>query len=382
LTHYTSYGNLAPSYRVNLVSGAIPADWAFARNSTTWGFNSSGFLTSYSTNTPCFDYNPQTLAPRGLLIQETRIQRILNSRGFDQSGWTASNVTVSKNVTGLDGVANSAYTVTASAGNGTLLQPITITSAAYSGTVYLKRVTGTGTISITMDGGTTWLDVTSSLSSSVWNRVTKIQTLANPSFGIRISTSGDAVAIDQAQVEAGAYPTQPIVSTGTTVTRNADFMICSNISWMKSTEGSFFCEFERVPEASLGTGTGIIVEANDASFNNRMYMVHRQTDTRWAGTSNTVATGDTGFFPVVTNASTKIVGSYRWNHMATAASSTPYWAVATNSANATPASLTLLGMGCRPASSNSGDTFMNGWFKMFRYYNRVLSKNQMKELTR
>src|SRR5579871_6199535 len=59
---------------------------------------------------------------------EARTNDALWSNDLTQSAWTKTNVTAALNATGPDNVANSASTITASAGNGTILQAITLLS--------------------------------------------------------------------------------------------------------------------------------------------------------------------------------------------------------------------------------------------------------------
>ncbi len=131
-------------------------------------------------------------------------------------------VTLAQTATGLDGIANSATTITARQDNATILQAVNIVSAARCSSAYVKRRTGTGTISFTQDGGSTWTDITALINSSTWSRVQLTSTLANPSVGFKIGTSGDAIDADVVQNEAGSVATSPIVTTTATVTRNAE----------------------------------------------------------------------------------------------------------------------------------------------------------------
>ena len=161
---------------------------------------------------------------------------------------TIDNVSVRESViqvtqaTGLDGIANTATTLTAAAAGAIILQPITLASAARCASAYVKRRTGTGTISFTQDGGSTWTDITSQINSSTWSRVQITATLANPSVGFKISTSGDAIDVDCVQNEAGAVATSPIVTTTTTVTRNADSDTYQTASNWSDTAGTAYIE--------------------------------------------------------------------------------------------------------------------------------------------
>ena len=109
---------------------------------------------------PRFDYNPSTLAAKGLLIEGSRANVVLYSNDLTNAAWTKTNITAALNQTGADGVANSASSITASAANGTVLQSITLASSQRIQSALVKRITGTGVINMTTDGGTTWVAVT------------------------------------------------------------------------------------------------------------------------------------------------------------------------------------------------------------------------------
>ncbi len=159
----------------------------------------------------------------GFRREAAATNNLLHSRDLSNAAWsTKTNVTAAKTATGLDGIANTATTLTATAADATILQPISLTSAARCASAYVKRRTGTGTISFTQDGGSTWTDITSQINGSTWSRVEITATLANPSVGFKISTSGDAIDVDCVQNEPGAVATSPIVTTTATMTRPAD----------------------------------------------------------------------------------------------------------------------------------------------------------------
>lgn len=133
------------------------------------------------------------------------LNRLYYSEDFSQSNWAKSNVTVgSDNATAPNGKAV-AQAITASVANGTCLQAVVDISAARYGSIYLKRKTGSGNIQVTLDGGSTWTTVAV---TGEWVRLGAGQTLANPSFGIRIVTSGDAVYAWGAQLEDATAATR------------------------------------------------------------------------------------------------------------------------------------------------------------------------------
>jgi len=165
--------------------------------------------------------------------------------------------------TGLDGIANTATTLTATAADAIILQPITLASAARCASAYVKRRTGTGTISFTQDG-TNWTDITSQINSSTWSRVQITSTLANPSTGFKISTSGDAIDVDCAQNEAGAVATSPIITTTAAVTRNADSLTYQTASNIDFAVGTVFCEISSY--SYLSTRIALEVGASGWSY--------------------------------------------------------------------------------------------------------------------
>jgi hypothetical protein len=131
-----------------------------------------------------------------------------------------TNITAARDVVDLRGLANSASRLTATANNATALQSITTASATRVTSFYLRRITGTGTVEITQNGGTNWTAVTL---TGDWQRFSiPFATITNPQIGIRIGTSGDVIAVDAAQCEIGTFPTSPILTEGTALTRQAD----------------------------------------------------------------------------------------------------------------------------------------------------------------
>lgn len=156
-------------------------------------------------------------------------------------GWCKINVATTKDQTGIDGVVNTATRVTAIANNGILFQPVSLASGGRASSVFLKRITGSGTIQITLDGNN-WSSV--DISNSQWRRLILSGTVTNPAIGIKLFTNGDEVAIDYAQVEDGTGVTSPILTTSSMATRAKDTPFVYNFdSWWNRTYGSFYFDF-------------------------------------------------------------------------------------------------------------------------------------------
>jgi hypothetical protein len=119
----------------------------------------------------------------------------------------------------VDGISNAATLLTATGAQAVCFQTVILASGSRTSSVYLKRITGTGTVQVSLDGST-WSTV--ELSTSEWRRVVLSGTVTNPVVGVRIAVSGDAVAMDYGQVEDGAFATSPVLTTGATATRAAE----------------------------------------------------------------------------------------------------------------------------------------------------------------
>lgn len=237
----------------------------------------------------------------GLLIEEARTNRILWCRDATQSNWTKTNVTVAKTQTGIDGVANSASSLTASSANGTCIQTITLTSGSRTGSVYLKRITGTGNVQITLDG-TTYSTV--DLSTSEWRRIVLSGTVTNPTVGIRIVTSGDAVAMDFAQIEDGGFATSPIMTTSATagVIRAAEatnINLTNSISILDYQSGTCLVNFKPYVTPISGAENNIINVGGNNGYFNFSNSITSRFALRAAGDLNGSVTGH--IFPLTDN---------------------------------------------------------------------------------
>lgn len=146
---------------------------------------------------------------KGYFSEGQRTNLALYSNDFSNAAWTKSNLT------------QSSGTITATAANGTLLQTVTSTSQVHTFSIQIKRKTGTGDISLTLDNGATW---TTKTISATWTRYEVTQTLANPVFGILIATGGDEIDIRHSQLEAADFSSSPILTTSASTSRNSEFL--------------------------------------------------------------------------------------------------------------------------------------------------------------
>ena len=202
--------------------------------------------------------------------------------------------------TGIDGIANTATTLTAAAADAIILQPTSgIASADRCASAYVKRRTGTGTISFTQDGGSSWTDITSSINASTWSRVQITATLPNPSVGFKISTSGDAIDVDVVQNEAGTVATSPIVTTTTAVTRNLDSLTYQTAGNIDFAVGTCFSRFK---------SSGSLTSRYSVSLTNGYsYINSSGANTAWSTYDGTTIVAKTGLDDMTSQTVNRIV---------------------------------------------------------------------------
>jgi hypothetical protein len=246
----------------------------YARAGNMNHFNSSGVLTSLGANVAAFDFNPGTgLGCKGLLLEDATTNEMLHNRDWSNAVYSASNVTAVKNATGLDGVANSASTLTADADSGTITQAITLGSAKRTSSVWVRRKTGTGTIEFA-DDAATFADITAALNTSTYVRVFNVRTQANPSVGFRFGTSGDAIEVDMGMCEPQDIPTSPIATTTGSASRSASNLTMTDVSWLSETEGTLYLEFQL---DELGATSRIAANFSDGNSSVNRFTFFAQT---------------------------------------------------------------------------------------------------------
>lgn len=208
--------------RLNFLGPALDGQAAFTRATTANYFGSNGLMQQAASGAPRFEFDPTTLTPLGMLMEDSRTNICLRSSAWTNATWvkTTTSATAASQ-TGPDGTS-SYGSLTASAGNGTTLQTVTVTNATlYQFSVRMKRLVGTGDIQLTMDNGSTWttIAVTSTLTRFT---ISATSTSTSMVVGVRIVTNADSVIAGGAQLEPGAYPTSELSTAGTTTARNLD----------------------------------------------------------------------------------------------------------------------------------------------------------------
>jgi hypothetical protein len=235
---------LTPAQRVVVLSGvqgwSLPgssADLYFARNAGSCAINrlakpcsslistsrastgqakwSDGHFSSFAANTA-------RITDLGLLVEQASTNKALWSNDWTNAAYVKVNVTAAMDQVGPDNAANSASSITATSNGGTILQTVTEAATTNTESVYLKRITGTGAITLVQNGVS---GTTCTLSTTVWTICTVTGSVLNPALGIIMATSGDKIAVWGGQFEALAFNTSPIPTTTTSAVRAADAIL-------------------------------------------------------------------------------------------------------------------------------------------------------------
>lgn len=198
------------------------------RASNATYFDSAGLLRTASSNVPRVDYDPSTLAVRGMLVEEQRTNLIQRSTQFDHANWVKGGLSISPNQEiAPDGSRSASVCTVSSLSHGLYIYVTVTASTSYTLSFYVKRGTATtAAYSITNDsaGGSNIIAPTSyfsQTSSSAWTRITV--TFTTPvgctmigAFLNRDSGSNSGTMFFWgAQIEAGAFATSYIPSSVT-----------------------------------------------------------------------------------------------------------------------------------------------------------------------
>ena len=228
---------------------------------------------------PRFDYDPVTLLPRGLLVEEARTNLLPFSEQFDNAAWSKQNTTITANsAVAPDGTMTADTLTAATTGlfryvqqQPTLTNGVTYTLTAYlkyktARWVWLLGETTTDAFAVfdVLNGAVG--DASSGITRSItpvgngWYRCTATflvgSATATQQVGIGLSdtntvsnppaTAGIDAYIWGIQLETGAFATSYIPTIASTVTRSADVATITGSlfsQWYRQAEGTFVFDF-------------------------------------------------------------------------------------------------------------------------------------------
>ncbi len=363
--------------------------------------------TSAAVYGPRFDYDPVTLAARGLLVEEQRTNLLTYSEQFDNAAWGKFKSTVTANASNApDGVTTADSLIEDSDfGEHFLNQQLSKAGSniTYTFSVYFKNASGSRNLGLGITNGTTggfaavfstsgtvvqtsvavgsttgftFVSATNTIINNGYCRATitvttdtatRVDGVIYNVNGTTRSYTGDGTSgfhIWGAQLEAGSFATSYIPTVAASVTRSADVASVNTLSpWFNSVEGSFY--FEGDTGLASGKYPGL-------------YKTGTTNPDRVGQYVN--ANGTTDFYRVSQLVSASSVTNQATFKTATAYSGSQLLAVVNGGTVASASasdSLTL------PTQMYLGrfDEYMSGHIRRFAYYPRKLSSAELQALT-
>jgi hypothetical protein len=396
-------GRLSPTLILDFV-GAQTMDprITFTRASTATFTGQNGLIQTAAIDAPRFDYNPTTLAPLGLLIEEQRANLFTYSEDFANAAWQPTRASITANtIVAPDGTLTGDKLVedTTATNTHSVRQNFTVAVGAYTYSVFAKAgertilqcarnnsnidlishvfnlVTGvaTGTGASMTSVGNGWYRCVGVITVNTAASTGVLFTLNN---GSTITYTGDGFSglfLWGAQLEAGAFPTSYIQTVASQVTRAADVasMTGTNFSdWYNATEGTAYTEAASLATAYLGA----IVGFSDGTINNRLSI--RGMTVSNQSTSLGLVSGVTQWsfaFSSQTTAATKFALGYKVNDIAfTRNAATPL----TDASALIPVVNQL-----RIGAEGTGTQGYNGHIRQIVYYPRRLANSELQAIT-
>jgi hypothetical protein len=305
------------------VTGSLGEVVTCNRDSAGTSVNSAGTVVYHSVN-------GARVESRGLLVEPTRTNLVLQSETFDNATWLKVGNVVSApsnlatNITAPDGTATaerySLPVTTGGAAERTYLAQTVVTSAiAYSMSVWLKVASGTATVYLhtTADGIT--YHTTACALTTTWQRFKlENKTLSGASWYIQIGydqrdgaqapTAAMSLDLWGAQWEAGPYASSYIKTTSATRARAIELVSLPTTGWPTSRgEVSFtYTPLGATPGAQLfllDTRTG----------NNGVYITRETNGTTVAATGSAAGSDAITTAALTWTPGTQYVMKLKWN---------------------------------------------------------------------
>jgi hypothetical protein len=266
-------------------SNVLDSRITFTRSTSATFFNSAGVLTASAINSPRFDYNPSTLAPLGLLIEEQRTNFVRNNTGVGVVAGAPGTAPTNWNIDLSGSVGISREIVGSGSDNGISYVDIRLSgtcATTSTARILLDSTTGIAATAsqgwamssyVKVQGGTLpsllpFLEIYEYSSAPAYLRQTSLGTFTpttsslsiqrftgslttgastayvRPSISVRFAAgvaSDITLRIGLPQMEQAAYSTSAIPTTTVQVTRTADVatMTGTNFtSWYNASEGT------------------------------------------------------------------------------------------------------------------------------------------------
>jgi hypothetical protein len=373
----------------------------FSRPSIGTYYDSTGTLQTASANTPRFDYDPVTLQPKGILIEESRSNLARYSDQMDNAIWVKGNMAIISNSgLSLDGTTNADLAVPNTSSTMHVINSSGITQVngtVYTMSFYAKAAGITGLYSgissvgaiitnltncsiVYTDPGPTYT-VTSQ--GNGWCKIVQTYT-SNGNLPYLIAYNGgltfasDGVAglyIWGFQIEQGSFPTSYIPTTTAAVTRAQDSLSMSTLGWFNNVEGQMFAEF--IPNATFSFYPQIGLFGDGTSNNFIAYTLFPSNNLffEWKEASSSLYFLNA--LAATENISTKFAGAYKTGSSAIVKNG---GAPVSSSAALSALPINLFSIGSNIARGGSDGRY-SGTISKIKYYPIRASNSQLQLLT-
>lgn len=265
---------LLPQYFPGLVlaarPGLIPSRLEVNRDSAATRMTPAGLVETLPNAVLRDDYDRATGAYLGWLIEPFATNRLPHGRDLGADAWARTALTAVKDAAGADGIPGSGCRLVAGAADATVLQPLSLFATPRVFSIDLMPRTVSGAVSLTVDGGASWVPVTDALQPDRFVRVSLATAAADPSVGLRLSAAGDSVVADFAQVEDGTVPTSRIPTGASPVSRAPDRLTVRALSdFWNPVEGTLIIHARPLsPTLPATAEVQTLLSVGDSSANN------------------------------------------------------------------------------------------------------------------
>ena len=381
-------------------AGGLDSRVTFTRSTTATRVNASGLIETVAINGPRFDYDPVTLAPKGLLIEEQRTNLLTYSEQFDNAAWTKAGSTVTANATASPDGTVDADKLVESATTGTHQATSSAPMTSGSAQVFSFYAKKAERSKVSFGGGgfggqgfyVVWDLDAGTLSDNLggkgsivaagngWYRCVVAFTPSNGNAPIiyvadnsGISYTGDGTSgiyLYGAQLEAGAFATSYIPTVASQVTRTADqtTIDAPNFApWYNQSEGTFVISMD-----CPANGVRTEMSVDDGTVNNMFRMRSQVTDpffiARVGGANVVVLDGGT----ITANTPYTQANAYAVNNYGVSVNG---GAAVTSVSGAVP-TVNRMTIGWESAGN-----YLNGHVRSIQYYPTRLTNTQLQVLS-
>lgn len=340
--------------------------------------------TSAAVYGPRFDYDPTTLAPLGLLIEEQRTNLILQSNvGNIGTNWQQYGTAVlTQNYSvAPDGTVSAGRLATTTSGIVRVVSSSLTNGTTYAASIWMKSNTASS-YSIDIQIGDNFIGTFTV--TPTWQRFSGAGTPLVTGYNfIDLDISNNLnISVWGAQIEQGGFATSLIPTSGSTVTRSADVASVNTLSpWYSSTEGTLFAEFDFIGlnPASPGINQGVACLTDGTGASNNLGLLGYGDGS--AARYGFVFSGSS-LVAFLSGSASSVNTTYK-SALATKANDfrlvNSGGSVISDTSGAMPTGMNQLILGNLYTTTNL--TYQNGHLRRIAYYPRALTTAELQALT-